>query len=148
MEEIFPDIKLVTRILQENGAVLAFVFGSAVKGKQTRLSDIDIAVLLDKSICRGDYNRARLNIMDRLGRLVKNKPVDVAILNNASPLLAQLAVTRGRVIFCKDDDLRVNFQVRTLKEFDDALYLRRVYYKYLEERVRQNRLGEMSAKTG
>ena len=143
MKEIFSNLETIKKIFKENGVVLAYIFGSAAKKELTKLSDIDFAVLLDKTIPQNKYYQIRLSLLDRLGRAIKSKPIDIAILNNASPLLSQLVILQGKIIFCKDEDLRVNFQVKSLKEFDDALYLRRVYYNYLEERVKKNKLGEM-----
>ncbi|MBI4757721.1 MAG: nucleotidyltransferase domain-containing protein [Chloroflexi bacterium] len=115
---------------------------TAAEGKATKLSDLGLAVVLDKTTPQSKYHETRLLLLDQLGRVINNRPLDIAILNDASPLLAHVAVTKGKAIFCQDDDSRAAFQVKTLKEFDDAIYLRSVYYHYLEERVRENRLGE------
>jgi len=146
MKRILSNLTSIKKIFHENGVVFAYIFGSASKKELTKLSDIDFAVFLDKSISQSKYYKIRLLLLDQLGRIIKNKPLDVAILNNASPLLAQLVILQGKVIFCKDEDLRVSFQLKSLKEFDDTFYLRRVYYRYLEERVKENRLGEVSAR--
>jgi len=145
MKEIFSNLESIKKIFQESRVVLAYIFGSAAKKELTKLSDIDFAVVLDKTISQSKYYKIRLFLLDRLGRIIKNKPLDVAILNNASPLLTQLVILQGKVIFCKNEDLRVSFQLKSLKEFDDALYLRKVYYSYLGERVKDNKLGDMIA---
>ncbi|MCL6087808.1 MAG: nucleotidyltransferase domain-containing protein [Actinobacteria bacterium] len=144
MKEIFSNLESIKKIFQESGVVLAYIFGSAAKKGLTKLSDIDFAVFLDKTISQSKYYKIRLLLLDRLDRVIKNKPLDVAILNNATPLLVQLVILQGKILFCQDEDLRVNFQLKSLKEFDDALYLRKVYYNYLEERVKENKLGDIS----
>ncbi|MCG2790219.1 MAG: nucleotidyltransferase domain-containing protein [Actinomycetia bacterium] len=144
MKEIFSNLQSIKKIFQESGVVLAYIFGSAAKKGFNKLSDIDFAVFLNKAISQSKYYTIRLLLLDQLGRVIKNKPLDVAILNNATPLLAQLVILQGKVIFYEDEDLRVSFQLKSLKEFDDALYLRKVYYNYLEERVKENKLGDMS----
>jgi len=146
MKRILSNLTSIKKIFQDNGIVFAYIFGSAAKKGLTKLSDIDFAVFLDKSISQSEHYKIRLLLLDQLGRFIKNKPLDIAILNNASPLLVQLVILQGKVIFCKDEDLRVSFQLKSLKEFDDAFYLRRIYYRYLEERVKENRLGEVSAR--
>ncbi|MBU4293643.1 MAG: nucleotidyltransferase domain-containing protein [Actinobacteria bacterium] len=144
MKEIFSNLQSIKKIFQESGVVLAYIFGSVAKKGFNKLSDIDFAVFLNKAISQSKYYTIRLLLLDQLGRVIKNKPLDVAILNNASPLLSQLVILQGKVIFYEDEDLRVSFQLKSLKEFDDALYLRKVYYNYLEERVKENKLGDMS----
>jgi hypothetical protein len=144
MKEIISNLESIKKIFQESRVVLAYIFGSAAKRGLTKLSDIDFAVFLDKTIPQNKYYKIRLLLLDKLGRVIKNKPLDVAILNNATPILAQLVILQGKVIFCENEDLRVNFQLKSLKEFDDAFYLRKIYYNYLEERVKENKLGEAS----
>jgi predicted nucleotidyltransferase len=136
-------LSAVKNVFQKNKVALAFIFGSVAKGKTSRLSDLDFAVVLDKSVPLREYHQVRLSLADQLGRIIKSKPLDVAILNNASPLLAQLVITQGKLIFCQDENLRVAFQRKTLKNFDDAFYLRKTYYRYLARRVAENKLGEI-----
>jgi len=143
MKEILLNLPYIKKIFKKNKVVFAYIFGSAVKEGLTKLSDIDFAVFLDKAISKSKYCNIRLLILDQLGRVIKNKPLDIAILNNSSPLLAQLVILKGKIIFCEDEDLRIRFQLKSLKEFDDAFYLRKVYYRYLEERVKEDKLGEV-----
>jgi len=117
----------VRKVLQQNRVVLAFVFGSAAGGTATAWSDLDLGVLLDRAVPSQRYQRIRLRLLEQLSTVIKGRPLDVVILNNASPLLAQLVITRGKVLFCQDEELKAEFQVKTLQEFDDAYYLRRVY---------------------
>jgi predicted nucleotidyltransferase len=143
MKEILLNLASIKKIFKKNKVVFAYIFGSAAKEGLTKLSDIDFAVFLDEAISKSKYYNIRLLILDQLGRVVKNKPLDIAILNNSSPLLAQLVILKGKIIFCEDEDLRISFQLKSLKEFDDAFYLRKVYYRYLEERVKEDKLGEV-----
>lgn len=145
MEEFQQNLGSIKKILQKNQVVLAFIFGSAANGKLTKLSDLDFAVLLQQNVLPEKYQRIRFSLLHHLGKIIKNRPLDVAILNDASPLLAQMAVTRGRIIYSKEDSLKNKFQSETLKNYDDTAYLRKTYYRYLESRVRNNHLGETYA---
>lgn len=142
MKEILKNITAIKKIFGKEKVVLAFVFGSTVKKTFNKLSDLDLAVVLDKSIQPSRYEEIRLSLLDQLSRLLKGKPLDMAILNNSSPLLTQMVISRGKIIFCRSEDFRVNFQSQVLQRFDDTLYLRRIYYQYLQNRVEENKLGE------
>ena len=142
MDTTLTNLSAVKNVFKRNKVALAFLFGSQAKEKATHLSDLDFAVVLSKNVPLSEYHQVRLSLLDQLGRIIKDKPLDIAILNNASPLLSQLVITQGKVIFCQDEDLRAAFQTKTLKNFDDAFYLRKVYYYYLEKRVKENKLGE------
>ena len=122
---------------------MAYVFGSAARGTATSRSDLDVGVLLDDSVRPSQYAEARRALQRDLSRVLPGRPVDVVQLNRASPLLVHMVVTRGNVLFCDDEDLRARFQVRALQRFDDAYHLRKTYYRYLDRRIRANRLGEV-----
>lgn len=143
MKIISENLSIIKNVFQKNRVVLAFLFGSAAKGKITKLSDLDLAVLLDKAIKPNKYFAIRLSLLDKLGRIIKNKPLDIVILNEASPLLAQMVASRGKIIYCQNNNIKASFQIKTLKNFDDAIYLRKTYYHYLENRVKNNKLGEV-----
>lgn len=142
METTLPYLSTIKKFFADKKAVSVFLYGSAVKGKAGKLSDFDFAVLLDKTVPSKKYSQIRLELLDQLGRIIKNRPLDVAILNQASPLLAHLVVTQGKLIFCQDQSQKINFQTTTLQKFDDTSYLRKVFYTYLSKRVKDNRLGE------
>ena len=145
MEEILSHLPVIEKILRQNQVVLALVFGSVAKKRPNRLSDLDLGVVLADSVPNKKYPQTRLALLDKLGRILKKQPLDVIILNQASPLLTQMAISHGKVIFCPEQNLRIQFQIKSLKEFDDAYYLRRAYYHYLEQRVKNNQLGEIAA---
>lgn len=144
MKIISENLSTIKNIFQKNRVVLAYLFGSAAKGKTTKLSDFDLAVLLNKVVKPNKYFAVRLSLLDKLGRIIKNKPLDVVILNEASPLLAQMVTSRGKIIYCQNNNIKTDFQIKTLKNFDDAIYLKKTYYHYLENRVKNNKLGEVS----
>lgn len=142
MNTDFKDNILIKNIFAKNKVVLAFLFGSTVKGKATKLSDLDIGVVLAKNITVRQYHQIRITLLDQIGRVIKNRPIDLAILNEASPLLVQMVITRGRIIYCQSEFEKIEFQTNALKKFDDTFYLRKTYYHYLGKRVMEDTLGE------
>jgi len=97
MKEIISNLESIKKIFQESKVVLAYIFGSAAKRGLTKLSDIDFAVFLDKTVPQNKYYKIRLLLLDKLGRVIKNKSLDVAVLNNATPILAQLVFFKVRL---------------------------------------------------
>jgi len=102
--------------------VAAYLFGSQATGTTTRLSDVDIAVLLDPGVPSPGQVQAMLisDLMLALGR----SDVDVVVLNTAPPLLKERAISRGRLIFCRDELARVRFEVAARREYFDTQPLR------------------------
>jgi len=123
---------LINKIFAKHRVVLAFIFGSTVKGKITKLSDLDIAVFLDKKVKPNKYQQIRLSLLDELGKIIKDKPLDIIVLNDCSPLLAQMAITKGKVIYCPNENLKVDLQVQSLKneEFTKFAFY---FLKFLEK---------------
>lgn len=139
MKQIKKHLPEIIKVFKKNGAVFAYLFGSYAKGRVTKLSDIDFAVYLKNY---SDSFDIQLKIMDQLGGILKIEKIDVVILNEAPPLLAHQAATSGKVILDKDPELRFSFEGKTLQTIEDTSYFRNVFYKHLEERVRDNKMGE------
>ncbi len=119
----------------------AYLFGSQAQGREGPLSDIDIAVYLEKpeQVKSGTFGyRAELSqiLERRLG-----KRVDVVILNHATLLLSFQVLKNGRLIFCRSEKLRFLFHYRVQREYLDIQPLREVQNFYLQRRMREGNLG-------
>ena len=78
------------------GVISAYLFGSMANGRAHRESDVDIGLLLDRTVYRlpSDRFEARLRLTGRLGGAVA-RDVDLVVLNDAPPQLARHILTRG-----------------------------------------------------
>lgn len=142
MRELRKKLPALRKIFRKNKIVLAYLFGSVATEKEGKLSDIDFAVLLDEEVAVAKYFDIRLKLISQLGELIRDLPVDVIVLNEVPPILAQMALTRGKLLFCQDEDLKARFSLRTCQVAEEMRFLRETFYKYLEKRVRLNKLGE------
>jgi len=103
-----PDVAQALRRVLQTAAVpglcSAYLFGSHREGRAHRQSDVDVAVLLD----RARYPTARERFQERvrlsswLSHRLRQKEVDVVVLNDAPPLFARRIVTSGERVFCAD----------------------------------------------
>jgi predicted nucleotidyltransferase len=112
----------------------AYIFGSVVSGRTRPDSDIDIAVLVDSSRLRPDSLKYRLRLMSEIASALGRSDIDLVLLNEAPPELAQNVLSGGRRIFERSRSARVAFQVRTLNLFMDTEPMRRLYLQYLKRR--------------
>lgn len=111
---------------------VAYLFGSSCRGSQGPESDTDIAVLLSGlPENRLDYH---LDLTDRLTRLFGDR-VDLIILNEAPPVLSHQVIKTGKVIYCRDDMARVQFEARAMREYLDLAWLRERYDKALIKEI-------------
>lgn len=123
--------KLIT-IFQKYEVVLAYQFGSTVRNMQTKISDVDIAVLFEKD---EPPVRKLLELSHELSLYFKTENIDLSRLNTAPPVLRQVVATEGKLLYEKRKGLDTVFSQSALKEYEDTLYLRKVYRDSLRVRL-------------
>ena len=117
--------------------VAAYLFGSQATGTATALSDVDFAVVLEPGVsASGDVQAA---LISDLMLVLRRSDIDVVILNAAPPLLKERAISRGRLVYCRDDVARVRFEVAARREYFDTQPLRAAQDQALLDRYTAER---------
>ena len=129
-------------LFRQRPVLLTYLFGSQTTGHTHAESDIDVAVLLDASLTADERFAERLTLIDALSRLLGTDNVDVVILNEASPLLAYEVLRSGVLLYCTDDNARVEFQVCTLRTYEDTAPLRQILATAMAERIKAGTFGK------
>jgi predicted nucleotidyltransferase len=111
----------------------AYLFGSIASGKAGPLSDLDMAIYLDRRL---DSFKYRLQLMERLARLLKSEKFDLVVLNSA-PVVLKYEVVKNGVILKDDRPRRVMFETAVLQEYLDTAYLRKVQREYIQQQLRE-----------
>src|SRR5437773_11517005 len=112
----------VSRVLEGHAEVrLAYLFGSVARGEDRRSSDVDVGVVFLPVPAPVQLDQLASDLEAATGRRV-----DLVVLNEAAPLLTHEAIRAGRVIVCRDDDERVEFETRATTRYLDTAHLRRV----------------------
>ena len=123
----------LTSLFNASDVVLAYLFGSEAKGTANRESDIDIAVLLSDQVSETEYGQRVVDLNTELIGIFQRDAIDVALLNNAPPLLAFQVVRHGVVIY--DPDHRyVSFYIDTFNQYADTQPLRDLQWQYYLKR--------------
>ena len=119
----------ITQYLESKRAVkFAYLFGSCAGNEDGPLSDIDLAVYLDKRL---DSFTTRLRFLDELSRLLRGYPCDLVVLNTAS-LILQYEVIRGGRVIKEDKRRRIPFETGVVREYLDTEPIRAVHIKKLK----------------
>lgn len=129
--------RLVHYFTERDEVVSLYLFGSSARGRKTKESDIDIAVLIDESGVkktnlegfRKEYYEASPGFS--LG------PVDIVILNTAPPFLKYQVLKRGRILFDRERKLRVRFTEKAINEYLDYKPIQDIYLKAAAQRFRE-----------
>lgn len=104
--------------LQGLGIVGAWLFGSAQDGAVRDGGDVDIGILFDQKPDLDTLTSCRARIQAAL----QFEEVDLAPLNDASPVLRFEALC-GKRIFCADEDRCAAFSSLAAREYEDEMAL-------------------------
>jgi predicted nucleotidyltransferase len=116
------------------GVLVAYLFGSFAEGREHRESDVDLGFLLDRASYPTDRDRFEFRV--RAGSLLNDllrRDADVVVLNDAPPELARAIVTKGKRVYCVDDEADHAFvRDAQLRAADIEPWLRRMRQIKLE----------------
>lgn len=87
---------LTTALTEVRGVASAYLFGSVAAGRAHRESDVDVGILLDRSVYpdRAARFEARLRLFGLL-QSATGRDIDLVVLNDAPPQLARHIMTGG-----------------------------------------------------
>lgn len=117
-----PVATIVSVLTLEPAVIAAYLFGSLAKDCAGPESDVDIAVLLKEQ----GPEFPQLEVMSLLEKKLGRR-VELIVLNRATELLKHEIRKTGQLIFERDSAGRKQFEVRSMKYFEDFLYLHNRY---------------------
>lgn len=142
--DVMQYIQLLIEKLSLDGDIVAlYLFGSYAEDRQTPVSDIDLAVLLDLDFPPSRYFEKKLDLLSIATSTLKTDEVDMVILNQAPPALSYRILSKGRLLFEKEGGKgqRVSFQVRTCDRYFDFKPVEKVLHEGLVRRIKEGRFG-------
>ncbi len=119
--------------LENIGVVLLYLHGSVASGKARSDSDVDVAVLFAQT--PRDTVQATTNIVEALRGYESPREMDVAILNDASPLLKQSVAAHGVLLFARSEQDDLEFQIRTMHEYEASRRIVRIGQEAILARI-------------
>jgi predicted nucleotidyltransferase len=123
-------ISRITTVLQtERPVIIAYLYGSFTGAESFR--DLDVAVYLDTDILRNTSQTFEyaLTLGTELDIEISEVTVDLVPLNLAPLPFAFAVLSRGRLLFSRDEQERVNYEARIRSLYFDFLPHLRFYYK-------------------
>jgi len=127
----------VREVLKEHKEILvAYLYGSTVKGYEEKRSDIDVGLLLKEDF------RAEALYPARIAREIRERcdldqEVDVRILNEGSHRFLREVIKHGEIILSTDERERVRFETSVVDRYLDF----KPFYKQYDEKRRERLLG-------
>ncbi len=116
--------------------VLAYIYGSSVKGGSRSDSDLDIGILLEKGFDPGPLYSVRVARKIEMETHV-DRELDVRILNGMPPRFLRQVID-GELIFSRDESKRVEFEMQVVDSYLDF----KPFYEQYDQKRRERLLSE------
>lgn len=120
--------------------IFAFLFGSYAENRETSISDIDVGIYTDKVISLTDIGL----VTARLEKIT-GKKTDLLILNNlykTKPVLSFEVISKGNLIFCKEQNKLTEFKKNVFLNYLDTKPLRDMIDTTFRKRLKSGQFGE------
>lgn len=143
-DELVERLQMFIERNESCGKIVAFyLFGSYATGRQTPISDIDLAVLLDKSVRREQYLNERLELMGKLSVILGNVAFDLVVLNEVPASLAYRVIRDGELLYIREEakSQLVNFKVTTMDRYFDFRPAQKIFSEGLARRMKEGVFG-------
>jgi len=108
------------QLMQLIGADIIFLFGSVLSDNFREDSDIDIGVYFEGR----EYDKN--SVCDTIIDFFRTERIDVAFLNEASPLLLYQVIKKGKPMAYKNYTALVEFRLRSLKKYWETEKFRKI----------------------
>jgi hypothetical protein len=127
----------IKRVLTHHPEVLiAYLYGSRVKGYSTPESDVDLGILIEEN-----YNTFPLYPEQLSGEIMKetgySMDVDIRILNHRNSRFVYTVIKEGELIYCRDEKRRVEFETEATRKYLDFKHIHEEYDAMRRQRLMQ-----------
>lgn len=120
-------------IIRCQSVSLFYLFGSQASGATSPLSDVDCAVLFARSVPVETYGDRQIRLIGDISRRLRRDDIDLVVLNTADPVVG-FNVLAGELLFIESDEERINFEVKTRREYFDTKRIRDIRARALIDR--------------
>lgn len=117
--------------------VIAYLFGSYASGKVGPLSDIDLALLLNHSASPSTYSDKVLHYVSKISKILDSDKLDLVILNRAPLGLQYEIVKKGRIIYCRDEEEKINYRIKIQNLYLDFKPFEDEYIQHLAQKIKE-----------
>jgi len=125
----------IREVLKRHREILvAYLYGSTVRGYEGKESDIDVGILLKENFKVDALYPVRI-ARELKEKCMFDREVDVRILNGRSYRFLQQVIKEGEIILCADEKERVRFETSVMDRYID---FKPFYEQY--DRKRRERL--------
>lgn len=107
---------------------IAYLFGSYATGEVRKTSDIDIAICAPELALD-----AYMKLWAKVTRALGTEKVDLVTLSDKPATFRYQVIKEGRVIYCRDEGLLNDFEMKAWQAYMDFKHIRGIYRQHLYE---------------
>jgi hypothetical protein len=123
--------RITDLLLRQESVLFSYLYGSFLRAGPFR--DIDVAAYADPAAFKntGEMFSYGLSLAAKVDLAVSGVTVDLRLLNLAPTPFKFSVITRGKVIFTKEEQKRIDFEVRTRSLYFDFLPHLKLHHRSL-----------------
>ena len=115
--------KKVKEFLQKQDQIeLAYLFGSVAQQRAGKLSDVDLAIFLDKSLDKKERFNLKLGFISDLEDILKTNRLDLVIMNDTPHSLNFEIIKDNYPLFIRNKSFKVDFEHCVMSRYLDRQY--------------------------
>ncbi|MHA1803981.1 MAG: type VII toxin-antitoxin system MntA family adenylyltransferase antitoxin [Promethearchaeota archaeon] len=114
--------------------ILIYLFGSKAIQKTSKLSDIDIAILLNDKI-HYDLKELILDLIFEFVQIFRIDRIDLLILNSAPLAIQYNVITEGKLLYQSNIEERCNYEIKIRKKYFDFKKYEEEYFKAMHDQI-------------
>ena len=122
-------------MLETKPVLFAYLYGSVAIEQAHPFSDLDIAIYIDPALPMTENLSLEMALSLEIDKCFENgPPSDVRILNCLSLTVAGQIVTDGILIYCRDDNTRIDYETSIRMAYFDFLpVLRKIQQEHIKQ---------------
>ncbi|MFQ5929730.1 MAG: nucleotidyltransferase domain-containing protein [Acidobacteriota bacterium] len=137
VQEVARKLPALVEALGELPIRLAYLHGSFVSAENPGdLSDVDLAFVV-KSPGKGEIGDIYLRLFRTCSQFFADDRLDIAILDEMSPEFRFKVVERGKLIYCRSEQDRIQFEYAALKDYQETAFLRDEFHRIMVKAIRE-----------
>jgi uncharacterized protein len=121
--------------LRDLGVSIVYLFGSKATGSSSRLSDVDIGVVLKTDDSqRKDHRAVYHRLYDLFSGIYPTLKLDIAFLNETPLSLQYAAIREGKILFEEDPTVTADYEQQVMNQYLDFKPVLDLFDRMVSER--------------
>lgn len=136
LSKIQDKIEKLINLCKVNKNIIAlFIFGSFGTEFETLQSDIDLAILYEKT----PEFEEELSIESEIVKILEREDVDIINLNKTNVIMQMNIISEGELLYCKDEIKLADFKEKVFDFYADYEPVMRKFYEDFIEGIKNER---------